>query len=293
MPDHNLPLDSAGSSANPVAPTVSAGGAWQSWSFIRRLAGEPLLHFVILGGLIFGIDAVLHPPAKDDHVIVVTKALRQAFIEGFSEDKDKTPTADDMNKMIDAWVASEILYREGKAAGVDRGDQTIRDRIAYKLQLLIFDQVKVDRPTIDQLRKWFTTNHQRYDEPERVDFYITPPSDEATARHALEAIAAQQEGEDLRRKTRAIVARPVAAVAAAFGTDFRDKLVAAPLGQWVVLQSKEGWHVVRLDSHRPGKAAKLEDVFDDAARIWHDDQVRARAWEAVNRLKASYTVKYE
>ncbi len=287
MPDINLRLEPAGSTDGPQRRTVPAAAA------LWRLAAEPLVHFAILGGLIFGIDAVLHPPARNEHVIVVTKALRQSFIDGFSEDKDKAPTADDVNKMIDAWVASEILYREGKAAGVDRGDQTIRDRIAYKLQLLIFDQVKVERPTNDQLRQWFATNHQRYDEPERVGFYITPPTDEAAARRALDAIAAQHEDADLQRKTRAILARPVAAVAAAFGTDFRDKLLAAPLGQWVVLQSKEGWHVVRLDSHRPGKLAKLEEVFDDAARIWHDDQVRVRAWEAVNRLKASYTVKYE
>ena len=60
-----------------------------------------------------------------------------------------------------------------------------------------------------------------------------------------------------------------------------------------MLQSKDGWHVVRLDSLRPGKQAKLAEVHEDAARIWHTDEVRKRAWDAVSRLKTQYTVRYE
>jgi len=48
-----------------------------------------------------------------------------------------------------------------------------------------------------------------------------------------------------------------------------------------------------LDSRRPGKRATLDQVRDEAARLWHDDEVRKRAWEAVDRLKTQYTVRYE
>lgn len=282
-----------------IAPGLGARPAGRGASGVsgRRtlygLAREPLLHFCVLGGLIFAADAWLHPPAKNDHIIVVTQALRKSFIDGFSEDRDRTPSADELDKMTESWIASEILYREGKAAGVDRGDQTIRDRIAYKLQLLIFDQVKVDRPNETQLRAWFADNHARFDEPERVGFYLTPATDEATARGQLQNIVSQHEDAALQQKTRAILARPVDSVAQVFGGAFRDGLLAAPVNQWTVLRSKEGWHVVRLDSVRPGKVARLEDVVDDASRIWHDDEVRRRAWEAVARLKTSYTVRRE
>jgi hypothetical protein len=51
--------------------------------------------------------------------------------------------------------------------------------------------------------------------------------------------------------------------------------------------------VVRLDSRRPGAPANLDNIRDEAARIWHTDETRKRAWEAVNRLKAAYKVQYE
>ena len=262
-------------------------------SAARFLWREPLLHFCLLGALIFAVDTVLHPPAKDEKVIVVTKAMRQSFIDNFDEDKERTPSDAELEKMIESWVASEILYREGKTLAVDRGDDMIRDRVAYKLQLLIFDQIRVPQPTEDQLRSWFADNHERFDDPERVGFYLTPPTDEATARRQLEDIREQHESEELQRRTRAILARPVASLAPSFGEGFREGLLALPLGEWAVLQSKDGWHVVRLDSRRQGELATLDSVRDEAARIWHTDETRKRAWEAVSRLKASYSVRYE
>ncbi|MFX6728609.1 hypothetical protein ABTH13_19885, partial [Acinetobacter baumannii] len=83
--------------------------------------------------------------------------------------------------MIDSWVASEILYREGKQLGVDKGDDMIRDRIAFKLQVLVFDQVKLDPPTEEQLRAYFDKTRARYDQPEKVSFLLTPATDKATA----------------------------------------------------------------------------------------------------------------
>ena len=259
----------------------------------RLVRREPLVHFAVLGALIFGADALLHPAVKDEHAITVTKAQRQAFIDNFDEDKARIPSDAQLKKIIDSWVASEILYREGKALGLDRGDDMIRDRIAYKLQLLIFDQISVPQPTQEQLRTWFADNHERFDEPQRVGFYLTPPTDEATARRQLEDIQTQHESVELQKQTRAVLARPVVSLAPAFGAGFRDGLLASPIGQWSVLQSKDGWHVVRLDSLREGVPASFESVREEAARLWHTEETRKRAWEAVNRLKTSYTVRYE
>jgi len=280
-----IPADSADGVAEPSRTIVSAA--------VRFLRREPLLHFVLLGALIFGVDAVLHPPAKDDKLITVTKAMRQSFIDNFDEDKERVPSDAELEKMTESWVASEILYREGKALGVDRGDDMIRDRVAFKLQLLIFDQIRVAQPTDDQLRAWFADNHERFDEQERVGFYLTQPTDEITAKKQLEEIQAEHESDDLQKQTRAVLGRPVASLAPSFGEGFRDALLALPLGEWKVLQSKDGWHVVRLDSRRPGVLANLDDVRDEAIRIWLTDETRKRAWEAVSRLKSAYNIRYE
>jgi hypothetical protein len=273
-------------------PNVSFGGSSVA-SAAARLWREPLLHFCVLGALIFGADALLHPPAKDDKEIVVSKALRQSFIDGYDEDKERVPSDIELQRMIDGWVANEILFREGKALGVDRGDDMIHERVTFKVQELIFEQIKVPRPTENELRAWFADNHAQFDEPERVGFYLTPPGDEATARRRLDDIVAQRESDDLHQHTRIFPARPVDSLAASFGDGFKDVLLALPMKEWHLIQSKEGWHVVRLDSRRPGTLAKFEDVRDQATKVWTTNETRKRAFEAVSRLKSSYRVRYE
>jgi hypothetical protein len=298
MKDQSLSIDRLSVGGQDHAAAQAGDGKTPPRQFaglalLRILRHEPLLHFCIIGAIIFALDAAIHPPPKDDRVITVTKAMRRTFIENFDEDKTRTPSETELQKMIDSWVASEILYREGKALAVDRGDDMIRDRIAYKLQLLIFDQIQVPQPTEEQLRVWFENNRVRFDEPDRVGFYLTPPTDEATARRHLDDIRAQQESDELQKQTRAILARPVSSLAPAFGEAFRDSLLNSKEGEWTVLQSNEGWHVVRLDSRRAGRSANFEDARDEILRLWRADETRTRAWDAVNRLKASYKVRYE
>lgn len=260
------------------------------WRFVRR---EPLIHFIVLAGLIFGADAILHPPDRSTRVITVTRAMREAMATNFDEDRERRATPDELNQMVENWVASEILYREGKLLGVDRGDESIRDRVAFKLQLMIFSQLEAPNPSIDELRAWFEEHHDRFDEPERISFYLSPPVDEAKARADLAALQAGQDPEELQRTTRAMIGRPISSIGPVFGDGFRDALLALPLETWSVLQSKEGWHLVRFDSRRPGESARFEDVHDQALRIYQTEAVRGRAWEAVKRLRANYTVRYE
>ena len=272
----------------PSSPPAPFGRPF--WRFIRR---EPLVHFVILAGIIFGADAILHPPDRNARIITVTRAMRETMATNFDEDRERKATPAELNSMIENWVASEILYREGKLLGVDRGDDTIRDRIAFKLQLMIFSQLEAPNPTGAELHQWFEQNRDRFDEPERLSFYISPPTDETIARRNLAAIEADADPEELQRTTRAMIGRPVSSIAPVFGEAFRDGLLALPLNHWAVLRSTEGWHTVRLDSRRPGEPAKFEDVSDQALKLFQTDAVRARAWEAVKRLRTAYDVRYE
>jgi hypothetical protein len=278
-----------GQSSTPPA-TTSVGSATAALSALWR---EPLLHFCILGGLIFAIDHVLRPPALDDKTIVITRNMQQAFIKGFSEDGDRTPTEEQIKNMIDSWVGSEILYREGKALGVDKGDDMIRDRIAFKLQVLLFDQVQLEKPTEEQLRAFFERNRNRFDQPERVSFLLTATSDEATARRHFEDIRAERETADFRDQTRLFANRPVDSLAPSFGDDFRTRLLGLPLGQWHVIQAKDGWHIARLDARQSAVPASFEPVLDDVKRLWTTEETRRRAWAAVTKLKSNYNVKIE
>lgn len=273
--------------------TVAAGDTSFLAAAFSALRREPLLHFCLLGGLIFAADHLLQPPVQDNKTIVVTKSMQQSFINGFSEDGDRVPTPEQLKNMIDSWVASEILYREGKALGVEKGDDMIRDRIAFKLQVLLFDQVQLEKPTEEQLRAFFETIRNRFDVPEQVSFLLTAATDEAAARRQLDDIRAERETDEFRDQTRLFPSRPVGSLAPSFGDNFGEQLTGLRIGEWNVLQAKDGWHVARLDGRRPAKPASYESVRDEVVRMWTTEETRKRAWAAVQKLKANYTIKVE
>lgn len=272
----------------PAIPLLRFVPAAASW-----LKREPLLQFMLLGAAIFGIDALLHPAAQDARTIIVTKAMQESFIRGFDEDGIRKPSGEQLSNMIESWVGSEILYREGKALGVDRGDEMIRDRIAFKVQLLMFDQVRLDKPSEAQLREFFARIRGRFDQPERVSFLLTPATDEPEARRQLEEIRAEREASELRDSTRVFPERPVGSLDASFGDGFRARLLAQAQGVWSLIESREGWHIARLDAHEPAVPARFEAVREDVARQWTTEETRRRAWAAVQKLRAGYQVRVE
>ena len=265
----------------------SRGAAW------KRLLSEPLLQFLIIGLVLFGVDAVLHPPAKENRTIVVTRQMRNTIIENYDEDHARKPTDAELQATINNWGGEEILYREGKALGWDLGDPTIRDRIVYKLKVMLTDEAKSREPTPAELTAWFAQNHGRYDEPERLTFLATAPVAEDVARRELADVRAQRESVDLQTQTRIFLDRPRASIAPVFGDGFAQALDVAHLGEWQILQSTAGWHLVRLDARKPGKSAVLDDVRDDATKTWKSEQTLKATLQAMDRLKARYTVRNE
>lgn len=272
---------------------VRDAGSTGAIAALSALWREPLIHFCLLGGLIFAIDHVAHPPAQDVKSIVVTKAMQQSFIKNFSEDGDQAPTDEQLKNMIDSWVASEILYREGKALGVDKGDDMIRDRIAFKLQVLVFDQVQLEKPSDEQLRAYFEKNRNRFDQPEQVSFLLTAATDETTARRQFEDMKAERESSELRDQTRAFPNRPVNSLAPSFGENFRTTLLGLAIGEWHIIQANDGWRIARLDARQAPVPARFESVRGEVKNMWTTDETRRRAWDTVTRLKASYNVKIE
>jgi hypothetical protein len=98
----------------------------------RRLAAEPLLHFLVLALLIFALDASLREPDAERATLVVPLQVQDEARQLFEAGTGRVPEPAELQPLLDRWVQHEALYREGLAQGLDRGDRVIRDRIAEK-----------------------------------------------------------------------------------------------------------------------------------------------------------------
>ena len=256
---------------------------------------EPLLHFLILGALIFAIHAAVTPSVSKERLIEVTPEVRQSIIDLFKINREgREPNPDELAPLIDLWILNEITYREALALGLDKGDDMIRERIATKMRLLIFGNLKVPDPTEDELRQWYEARRIQYDIPDLISFYELPiggAEAEEEARAVLQQIETGNEPEAVRLRAHIFPNRPRHSLEPAFGKTFVDALAALPVGKWETLQSQAGWHIVRVDSSRPGRKVDLREVQTQVIAQWKDERGRVLGTAAVRDLGKSYVIR--
>src|SRR5262245_43964995 len=107
---------------------VSAGTREATRSRLPAWGREPLSPFFVLGGALFAADRILIDRGDDPHTIVVDAAVDRHAIELFREARGREPNQDELYALRRVWLDNEVLYREGLALQLDKGDQTIRDR---------------------------------------------------------------------------------------------------------------------------------------------------------------------
>lgn len=259
----------------------------------RRWLREPLVHFLLIGALVFGVSTAIDSVRRESLTIAVTPTVRQTIEEMFAEQNGRPPTQAELSPLLDAWVRNEVMYREALAMGLDKGDDMIRERIIHKMRVLVFGDVTIGAASPSELRAWFEKNRRRYDTPLRYSF-LDLPVDGNDARIKAEAILRQivtgEEPEALRTRVRAYVARNQEAVAATFGAGFVDHLRRLPLSEWSLLQGDGMWHVVRLDGIHEAEPVAFEAVEANVAVDWEQEQRRTLALRAVQDMNSRYNI---
>jgi hypothetical protein len=286
--------DASLSSVNHSSASMSGTNRWRGLGGLLR---EPLLHFLLLGAIIFAVNAVVAPSVSKERLIEVTPDVRRSIIDVFKlKHEGREPTADELAPLIDGWILNEITYREALAQGLDKGDEMIRERIMQKMRLLIFGGLNVNNPTDSELRQWFEARRARYDIPDLVSFYEVPIGGleaEEEARAILAQIEAGKEPEEVRLRAHIFVDRPLLSLEQAFGQPFLEALTALPIAKWSALPSSAGWHIVRIDTFRPGRKVDLREVATQVIAQWKDERTRIQAIAAIRDLGKSYVIRRE
>jgi hypothetical protein len=269
---------------------------------MRRILREPLLHFLLLGALLFAAYGLLNRGLSDtSDDIVVSPEQVEALKVQFTRLWQRPAMPEELNGLIEGWIKEEIFYREGLAMGLDRNDPVVRRRVAQKLEFVADGQGPA-APTAAELQAWLDAHRDRYRVAPRYSLrqvYFDPlrraqrvDTDIATAKAAL------QRGADARGDSTMLPARldeaEEAEVARQFGAEFADALANLPVGGWQgPVKSGFGLHLVEIRSRDEGRPAILEEVRAAVER----DLLHARAEEAKTawyaKLRANYKVRID
>lgn len=256
---------------------------------------EPLFHFIVLGFLLFTVDHFLFTHADDPHTIVVGAQVDREAQQVFKASRGREANAEELAALRKVWLDNEVLYREGLALQVDKGDTGIRERVIFKALSIVDANLK--RPPLDDkvLRDWFESHRSKYDEPLRFDFKEAvlsgDPSEAATRAFAAELNSGAPG--DAKAGLRVFTGRPKANLLQSYGAEFTKALEQAPPGEWRAQATKDGWRVIQLTALSPGKPADFESLHGIVLQDWTDAVMAEQRSAAVHALAKKYTVQME
>ena len=272
---------------------------------MRRFLKEPLLHFAVLGIGLFALYRLVAGDAPQVGEEIVVDAPRVAALaQGFERSWRRPPSSEELEGLVESYVRDEVLYREGLARGLDRGDSVIRSRVLLKMEVL------GELPEADiadaELQRWLDANAERYAAPARYDvrqIYFDPARRGSSLDGDIGAALSDLERDpaldpatfgdatllpgELGDVTRADVVSQ-------YGEEVAAELSSAPAGRWFgPVSSSYGRHLVRVDVREPQRAATLADVRDAVERDARSERAQGARDALYSRLRERYTIRID
>ena len=269
---------------------------------MTRLLREPLLHFFLVGAVLFGVYGWLQGDRSNSPTeVVVSRGQVRSLQMQFERVWQRPATRDELQGLIDGWVKEEIFYREGLAMALDRDDPVVRRRVGQKLEFIL-DSAAPASLTDTELQSWLDAHPSDYQtEPTyslRQVFFNPERHGEALGADIAAARRALERGKAIEGDTTLLPPEMNAArateVARVFGNEFVEGLATTAIGGWHgPMRSTFGVHLVELSERRDGGRATLHDVRAQVER----DLLHARTEDAkaavYERLRANYRVRID
>lgn len=271
---------------------------------IGSLWREPLLHFLLVGLLLFLVYGRVAPPSDDGNRILVSQSDIAALARQFQATWSRPPTPAELQGIVDSHVRDEILFREGAALGLLTGDPVIKRRVRQKLEVLIEEENKSGAVSDAELAAYLERNAAAFRVPPVLDFeqVVFDPSAYGDALESAMAAskaalnggapaASQGRGSMLPIRVEGL---PLDRVARDFGDDFARALENAPVGSWIgPVRSGFGLHLVRISARTPGYVPGLDEARKAVTREWENERRQAALADNYARLLEQYEVVIE
>lgn len=274
---------------------------------MARLLKEPLLHFLILGGLIFLAYSRLAGPAADQgKEIIVSLAQQLNLANTFERTWQRPPTQAELEGIITDFVRQEIAYRESQAMQLDRDDIVIRRRLRQKLEMLTEDLASMVPPTDEELEQFLDANPEAFRIPGVVTFrhiFFNTDDNAAVARgRATTLLGELQDGSPVDPEVAGdqtllppyLESVRETELRSMFGEEFAAGVwTLEPILWHGPVESAFGLHLVYIEERTDGRYPELDEVNNRVTREW----LSLRRGQAIDRLyerlAQNYTITIE
>ena len=272
---------------------------------MSRLLSEPLVHFLAIGALLFGIYSWMNPDAagSDERLIEITPGTVERLQTAWTRQWRRAPTETELEGLIEDHVREEVLYREAIALGLEQDDTIIRRRLAQKMEFLSEDLGTLTEPTDEELREFYEGRSDEFAEPARISFthiYFSPDKRGTGAAADAEIVLAELQAAGvteadergdrflMQSNYQSLTQRDASQL---FGSAFAEQVFALPLDDWSgPVESGFGWHLVRVSERTSPRLPGFDAVREEVGREFDYERERAARQATYEALRSRYEV---
>jgi hypothetical protein len=274
-------------------------------STFYSLLRQPLLHFLVLGGLIFAFYDLVTPEVAEvagdpEAEIVITSLQVDRLNTEFQAIWQRHPTSEEQQKLIDNFIREEVLVREAFRLGLDNNDTVLRRRLVQKMEYLAASAARARKPTDDELVSYYKNNQQNYLRPGRIAFeqiFLGEKIDETLVGEIQAQLNDGVPVEELGKRTllpSSLGFSAQAKVDGLFGDGLFERLMKLDGTDWQgPLKSGYGFHLMRITNKQ--EAEQLS--FEEARKFVSEDWSLQRYTESKERqhevLRGQYRITVE
>lgn len=274
---------------------------------LKKIAGEPLLHFLLLGALLFGAYSSITRGVRDEKQprrVRIGQGDVNWLRETWLRQWQREPTREELSRALTEFLREELLAREARGLGLEQNDTFIRRCLAQKMEFLVQDTSRLAEPTEDDLRGFYSGNLARFTQPARVSFtqifFSREHRNDVVAdakaalvelqEHSTPGTAFSQFGDSLLFSAE-IRDADEQAVADQFGHVFAQAVLSLQAGAWHgPIESPYGLHLVRIWQLKPARLRAFAEVRAQVLERWREQRQREDNEKYYARLVKKYDV---
>ena len=238
----------------------------------KKTFNTPLLQFLAIGILLFGLNYWFNKDDNSDSTIVISKKEMDSYTKMASNGGNLDLGI--LNKLVEKRINQELIYQYGLSLNLTQSDSKIREQIIAAAQNIILAQAPIGDPGDSILNEYFSENKSLFSEQIVFDFDQYFFGNDLLA--AQQALFLAKEGNTIKNMDSLDIPTQISkvgefAISQQFGVLFIDSLAKQENGWRGIIKSDLGFHVI-LDYSKKTIEMNLKNSRKEIFNAWKQSE---------------------
>jgi hypothetical protein len=269
----------------------------------RKFRARPFLYVLLICLTVLFLLYQREASGPEESLILVSRAHIEGLRQQHFRQTGSLPAPDEEQALIERFIDDEVMIREARAMGMDRGDPIVRRRLVQKMESLLEEFHDREEPTEEELQATYEKHRLDFQEPSRISmthiFLDRSGSAERPDREIEQLLEQLASGADPVKLGDPFLLghhfqkRTQTELAAAFGKAFAESIRHLPEGEWFgPVESSYGLHLVLVEEIHEARQQTLPEVrprLIKQRKAAGREEARRRE---VRRLRGRYDIRF-